>query len=167
LKGIRWALLAGGAMAVSFALSFVHPSGNPRKIAVPTGSFFPGAQIPPRVRNVIANKCIDCHSEQTQWPVYSRLAPASWLLEYDITKARSRWNLSRWNLYGPDEQMELLAQLGLRAKTASMPPARYTLLHPASKLTNEERTSLYEWARTERRRLRSMASPTDDHENKK
>ena len=158
---LRWAAAAGGALVVSFALAFVHLTGNPRQIDAPTGTFLSGAEIPSSIRDVIANKCIDCHSEQTRWPIYSRLAPASWLLEHDIVEARSHWNLSRWNVYSPEEQMKLLSKVGLKAKLAAMPPARYTLLHPGSKLTPTESIALYEWTRTERHRLLSVVPSTN------
>ena len=35
---------------------------------------------PPDVRRVLEESCFDCHSNQTEWPWYSHLAPASWLV---------------------------------------------------------------------------------------
>ena len=142
-------------MVLSFLLSFVHLSGTPRTVAKSSGTFLSGAQIPPALRNVLAQKCADCHSPQTRLPLYGRFAPASWLLERDIAEARAHWDASRWSDYSREDQMQLLSRLALRAKSASMPPARYTLLHPGKKLEQGERVSLYEWARTERRRLRN------------
>lgn len=161
ISALRWALAAGGALAVSFALSFAHPLGNPGKLDAPSKAFLPGAQLPPQVRNILANKCIDCHSEQTRWPVYARLAPASWMLEHDVKEARSHWNLSRWDTYSWEEQAELLSRLGLRAKMSTMPPSRYTLLHPGSRLTPAESAALYDWTKAERRRLRALTHPNE------
>jgi len=28
--------------------------------------------------------CGDCHSHATKWPVYSKVAPVSWLVQYDV-----------------------------------------------------------------------------------
>ena len=155
MKGKYCFSVIGGAMALSFLLSFVHLSGVPKTVAKSSSAFLAGAQIPPALRNVLAQKCADCHSQQTRLPLYGRFAPASWLLEHDIAEARSHWDASRWSDYSREEQMQLLSRLALRAKSASMPPARYTLLHPGKKLEQSERVSLYEWARTERRRLRN------------
>ncbi|MGB8538470.1 MAG: heme-binding domain-containing protein [Acidobacteriaceae bacterium] len=44
------------------------------------------------------NKCADCHSSETRWPVYARVAPGSWLIERDIVAARKHTDLSRWEL---------------------------------------------------------------------
>jgi len=158
MKGKYWFCMIGGAMTLSFLLSFVHPSGMTRTVAKSSGVLLSGAQISPALRKIVEQKCADCHSQQTRWPLYGRLAPASWLLEHDVAEARSHWDASRWSDYSREERMQLLSRLALRAKSASMPPARYTLLHPGAKLQQSERVSLYEWARTERRRLRSLPS---------
>ena len=147
--------LVGFAATLFIALSLVHPAGNPRTLANPEGAALAGAQIATDVKRVIERKCFACHSEQTHWPAYSRIFPASWLIERDVMGARSRLNFSRWSEYSVEQQMELLSELGVRARTGSMPPQRYLLLHPGSKLTSAERVTLYAWSRAERKRLRS------------
>jgi cytochrome c len=142
-------------MGLSFLLSFVHVGGNPRKVDAPAGPLLAGAQIPDGLRTVIAQKCADCHSAQTHWPLYSRFAPASWLLEHDVAEARSHWDASRWGGYTRGEQMQLLSRFASRVRVASMPPARYTLLHPGNELDADERAGLYRWAKEERQRLRA------------
>jgi cytochrome c len=161
MKGKYWFCAIGGAMTLSFLLSFVHPSGTPRTVAKSSGVLLSGAQIPPALRKIVEQKCADCHSQRTRRPLYGRFAPASWLLEHDVAEARSHWDASRWSDYSREERMQLLSRLALRAKSASMPPVRYTLLHPGAKLEPGERASLYEWARTERRRLRSLPSQSE------
>jgi cytochrome c551/c552 len=42
--------------------------------------------------------CMDCHSNETVWPWYSNVAPASWLVYYDVVEARSRLNFSNMTL---------------------------------------------------------------------
>jgi len=64
-------------------------------------------------------------------------------------------NLSRWEGYGNQEKLGLLARLGTKARSGEMPPVRYTAIHRDSKLLPEERDALYEWTKAERRRLRS------------
>lgn len=145
---------------LSIALSFLHPSGNPRSIPAANADVLSGAQIPPEVKSIITGKCIDCHSNQTRWPIYSRLFPASWLLERDVMEARAELNFSQWSEYGSDKQGELLSAVGARSRAGSMPPERYLLLHPGSKLSAAESMIIYTWTKTERRRLRSTVEET-------
>ena len=75
--------------ATAAGLSFVHPWGDVRSARV-NGGLLGGTDAPQQVRHVIETKCGDCHSNQTHWPVYSRLAPGSWLMEHDVSEGRGR-----------------------------------------------------------------------------
>src|SRR5689334_11681349 len=48
---------------------------------------------------VLDRSCRDCHSNDTVWPWYSRLAPVSWLLYRDVTEGRRHLNLSEFGTY--------------------------------------------------------------------
>jgi cytochrome c len=149
-------LLAGACAAILLAaLSFAHPFGNPRPVGAPPGHLLAGAQIPGPLRDLVEHKCGNCHSEAGEWPLYSRIAPVSWLLEHDVAEARAHMNLSRWDAYSNQEQLDLLARLAAQARSGEMPPTRYIALHHDSKLLPEEQESLYDWARAERRRIRA------------
>jgi cytochrome c len=142
------------------ALSFMHPFGNPREVTAPSDHLLAGAQISEPLRKLVERKCGNCHSEAVDWPFYSRVAPVSWLLEHDVLEAREHMNLSRWDTYSNQAKSDLLSRLAAKARSGEMPPARYTAIHGDSKLLSKERDSLYDWARAERRRLRTEAQQT-------
>lgn len=81
--------------------------------------------------------CGDCHSNETRWPVYSYVAPMSWLVRADVEAGRDDLNLSNWDDHDSeaDDAAEAIAD-------GSMPPARYTLLHPDADLSAEEEQEL-------------------------
>ena len=114
----------------------------------------PGAEIDPSVANVFSRACINCHSEKTRWPWYSQVAPASWLVEDDVKRARKHLNLSRWDGLGTAEQRVLLTAIATVIENREMPPRRYVLLHPEAKLSADDSVQVIEWTRDERRRLR-------------
>jgi cytochrome c len=154
-------LLAGVCAAIlAMALSFVHPFGNPRQVNAASGQLLAGAQIPEPLRRLVERKCANCHSETVEWPFYSRVAPVSWLLERDVLEAREHMNLSRWNTYSNQVKSDLLSRLAAKARSGEMPPTRYTAIHRDSKLLTEEQDSLYDWARSERKRLRTEGQQT-------
>lgn len=159
-KILRLLLAVVCAVILAIALSFMHPFGNPREVDASSGHLLTGAQIPEPIRELVERKCGDCHSNAVRWPLYSRVAPVSWLLERDVLEAREHMNLSRWDTYSDQEKSDLLARLAAKARSGEMPPARYTAVHADSKLRAEERDSLYNWARAERRRLRTEAQLT-------
>jgi cytochrome c len=137
------------------ALSFTHPFGNPRSVAASPSQLLTGAQIPEPLRDVVQRKCANCHSEGVDWPLYSRVAPVSWLVEHDVSEARAHMNLSRWEAYSKERRLDLLSRFAAEARTGEMPPSRYTAIHGDAKLLPQERDALYEWAKAERRRLRT------------
>ena len=114
---------------------------------------FSGANIPLSVAGIFGHACIDCHSENTQWPWYSRLAPASWLVESDVKRARKRMNFSRWDSLDTGEKRFLLTAIATVIENREMPPRRYVMLHPGAALSADESVEVIEWTRAERRRL--------------
>ena len=64
--------------------SFVHPFGavKPRSSNAP---LLAGASLDPAVVRIIERSCQNCHSERTDWPWYSYVAPMSWLIEDVLT----------------------------------------------------------------------------------
>ena len=117
-------------------LGYVHPFGNPRvETARGLGTLLQGANLPPDAKALLVNKCADCHSSETRWPVYARVAPGSWLIERDIVEARKHMDLSRWELLSMERQQVLLAKISHEAKSGDMPPLQYVALHWGAKLS--------------------------------
>jgi hypothetical protein len=116
-----------------------------------------GSDLPPAVADVFAHACVNCHSEKTSWPWYSNVAPISWLVEGDVKHAREHLNLSRWDTVEAVDQRMLLTAIATVIENHEMPPHKYLVLHPEARLSAEDSIRVIEWARAERRRLRSSA----------
>jgi cytochrome c len=131
------------AVAVALIGGFFHPFGEPRvEPAKGLDTLLLQANMPADAKKVLINHCADCHSNETRWPVYARLAPGSWLIERDIVEARKKMNLSIWDRMPADMQEELIGQIIHEAKGNEMPPLQYRLLHPSSALTTQEVVTL-------------------------
>jgi cytochrome c len=135
-------------------LSLTHPFGNPRGVSASSSQLLPGARISEPLRVLVGRKCGNCHSDTVEWPFYARIAPVSWLIERDVSAARAHMNLTRWETYGNQDKEDLLSRLAAKARSGEMPPARYTAIHPDSRLTLDDRVALFDWATAERKRLR-------------
>jgi cytochrome c len=149
------AIFVGSMLALSMALSFAHPWGDVRHVDS-AREILTGSEVPPNVRSTIETKCADCHSNRTHWPVYSRLAPASWLMEHDVSAARAAMNLSQWNEIPAEGRIAALTRMIAEVRNEQMPPRPYALLHPANRLTGQDEQEIISWARMERKRLRVM-----------
>lgn len=115
----------------------------------------------PQVLRTIERSCQNCHSEKTEWPWYSYVAPLSWMIENDVKQARSHMNLSRWNGYNAEQQQEILSKMSVLVRNRAMPLPRFLLLHPEAKLSDAEVAYLYQWARGERKRVKAAATEAD------
>jgi cytochrome c len=123
-------------MGAGFGLGNLHPFGDPRvEPAEGLGTLLQGAKMPANAKAMLVQKCADCHSSETRWPMYARIAPGSWLIERDIVEARKKMDLSRWEQMPADQQDVLIVKIVQEAKSGDMPPLQYRLLHWDAKLS--------------------------------
>ena len=88
-------------------------------------------------RELAKQACFDCHSNETEWPAYARIAPASWLVQHDVNEGRSVLNFSEWQR-PPKEAKEAAKEVRERG----MPPAAYGLMHAHARLSDADRETL-------------------------
>lgn len=95
---------------------------------------------------VLRRACYDCHSNETVWPWYSRIAPISWLLTRDVREGREALNFSTWNRLTTKEQIEALHESWEEVEEGEMPPWFYLPPHPDARLTPHDRSVLRAWS---------------------
>jgi hypothetical protein len=100
------------------------------------------------VRSVLRRACYDCHSNETVWPWYSRIAPVSWLVARDVNEGREELNLSTWNRYTTKQQLKKLKESWEEVAEGEMPPWLYLPPHPAARLSADDRAVLRAWSQS-------------------
>ncbi len=120
----------------------------------PGGKLIPA---PSDVQQVLQKACYDCHSNQTRWPWYSRVAPFSWLVAHDVQEGRQELNFSRWDQYTPTQKMKKLKKVVEEVEEGEMPPRLYLWLHPEAALKVQDRELLIQWARDLSEQIRFSA----------
>jgi hypothetical protein len=128
---VKRSLLSAAALAL--AVQFVpygHSRINPPTIAEP-------AWDAPVTRALAERACFDCHSNQTRWPAYARIAPVSWLVQHDVTEGRAELNFSEWQ-----RPQRKSSDAAAEIRDREMPPVAYRLMHSRARLTVEERDAL-------------------------
>ncbi len=124
-------LIAIGLFLVIQLVPYGHDHSNPpatRTLAYDT----------PRTEQLAADSCGACHSNGTDWPIESNVAPFSWLIQHDVEDGRAILNFDEWDRLdqaGPDEIAEAVTG-------GEMPPLQYKVLHPSSKLSDTEKAEL-------------------------
>jgi cytochrome c len=136
---MRWLIASALTAAGLVGLGYVHPFGNPR-VEPPQspGTLLQDANMPSGAKAVLLAKCAVCHSNETRWPIYARIAPGSWLIEKDIVEARKRINLSQWKDTPLETQQVWTAKIVREAKSGDMPPLQYLVLHSGAKLSTAD-----------------------------
>jgi hypothetical protein len=129
--------LIQGAAVIFIAMQFVQPARkNPP--ANPAASFAAVAKPAPEVAAIFQRACGDCHSNETTWPWYSRVAPASWLVADDVKKGRAHMNLSEWSFLSPEASRLKLKAACKLVREQEMPLWQYRLMHSEARLTSAE-----------------------------
>ena len=97
----------------------------------------------PQTRQLAQRACFDCHSNQTQWPLYDKLPVASWLAVLDTFRGRRHLNFSEWGINpAGSERSRSVNEIVRVIQNGSMPPGLYILMHPNAKLTPAEKQQL-------------------------
>lgn len=102
---------------------------------------------PPAVEQILRRACFDCHSNETVWPWYARVAPASWIVARDVRQAREHLNFSTWNRLDPARRVELLDEAWEEVEAGDMPMAIYLPLHPEARLSDADKAAIEAWVR--------------------
>jgi hypothetical protein len=103
-------------------------------------------KAPREVAQIFDRSCRDCHSNDTRWPLYSQIAPMSWLVAYDVREGRDHFNYSEWTSIDPDDQDKLLGGVCTLAKRGRMPQWQYLFIHRGAKLSPADVTTLCAWS---------------------
>ena len=105
-------------------------------------------QAPAEVKAILVKACFDCHSHETRWPWYSRVAPLSWWINGHVVEGRKDLNFSRWPTFDFVTQDLLLREIDKQIENGKMPPRSYAVGHPEARLKDSERQALLDWVRT-------------------
>lgn len=131
------AAVALAALLIAIQLIPVHRT-NP-----PVVADFDG---PSPVRVVIKASCYDCHSHETSWPWYSRVAPMSWLVAHDVEEARGHLNFSQWGTLDAKRREKLTEEIWEEVEEGEMPLKVYLLAHPDARLSEAAKATLRDWS---------------------
>jgi hypothetical protein len=143
----KWFKWLGGVLAIgAVALQLTNPPlTNPA--VLPGHDLAATNAPPPEIAAVIKRACYDCHSFQTVWPWYSHVAPVSWIIVNDVNSARGAMNFSDWPHDDQARVRKRWRHIADDVEAKEMPLRGYAIIHPPSRLSDDERAKLVQWAR--------------------
>ena len=119
------------ALLIAQLLPRGHGRTNPPVIAEPVWDS-------PRTRALFFNSCGDCHSNETRWPWYSYIAPASWLVVPHVREGREHFNVSEWSPEVAKKAHEAEDEI----RRGKMPLPSYLRAHPHARLDPAQKNAL-------------------------
>lgn len=138
-KKIKWVVVA--VIIVFAAMQLFNP---PHTNPVVKSDFIAATHPPESVAASLRAACYDCHSDETRWPFYSRVAPISWLIASDVDEGRRHLNLSEWPAE-PARAKKNLDRINEVVDYQEMPLKKYTLIHADARLSNAQRKEIMNW----------------------
>lgn len=150
MKGKIWSKILIGILILFVVIQF-YPYGRDHDNPPVTNVI---AWDSPQTKTTFYNACADCHSNETKWPWYSHVAPASWLVQSDVEEGRRHFNISVAD--GMKEAHEAHEEV----EHDEMPLGIYTPLHPEAKMDAEQKEKFIAG-------LKATFNKGQDHEMKK
>lgn len=91
----------------------------------------------PETRALAVRACYDCHSNETRWPWYASVAPASWLVQHHVEDGRRHLNFTAW-----DQPQKHAHEAAHEVEEGEMPMWSYLLLHGEAELSDSDKQTL-------------------------
>jgi hypothetical protein len=108
---------------------------KPRVELTNPNDFIRNNNVPKPVVKILKSTCYDCHSNETNFPWYSKIAPVKWVIYNDVKEARENLNFSNWNLLSNDDKLDALFDISDVVEEGEMPLKIYTFKYSEVKLT--------------------------------
>lgn len=126
------------------AIQFV-PVNRSNPSVDPSRTIYATLPVPAKVKAVFERSCKNCHSNETAWPWYGYVAPASWVVAHDVHKARNKMNFSDWGSYSAQRKEDRLEEICEQVTKGDMPDRKYAVMHRNARTSPEERTAVCQW----------------------
>jgi hypothetical protein len=144
------------AVAVVFGLLQLTNPARTNPPVLPERDLLATNPPPANIVALLRRACYDCHSHETRWPWYSRIAPMSWSVAAHVKDGRRHLNFSNWPHDAPRKARANWQNTRDEVEAGDMPLRSYSALHAEARLTEAERGELAAWADAEAKRLTAL-----------
>jgi len=115
-------------MIVFVGIQFIPTTRN-QSDTVPKTDFMLVNKVPEDIKNKLQVSCYDCHSNNTQYPWYSKIQPGAWFMENHIKDGKTELNFSEWDSLSNRRKKSKLKSIISQIEDNKMPLSSYTLIH--------------------------------------
>ncbi|UBZ09129.1 heme-binding domain-containing protein [Leeuwenhoekiella palythoae] len=112
---------------------------------VPQSDFMKVNQVPATIKNRLQVSCYDCHSNNTNYPWYSKKQPAAWYLDDHIQEGKDELNFNEWATYSDRRKNSKLRSIISQIEEDKMPLDSYILIHRDAILSDEDKRMIIDY----------------------
>jgi len=151
-------------LIILIVIQFFHPARNKAEGEQPNNvsKLYP---VSPDVKNILDKACMDCHSNNTAYPWYSKIQPVDWWMTHHVNEGKRELNFDEFATYNLRRQYHKLEEVMKQVKNNEMPISSYTWIHKDAILTTAEQNGLINWADSIRNEMKRKY-PIDSLERK-
>ena len=98
------------------------------------------------IKKILKTACYDCHSNETIYPWYTRVAPFSFWMQHHVNEGKEHLNFSKWGTFSEKKRLHKIDECVELVEEKEMPLSSYTwFYHEEANLTDEQRDNLIKW----------------------
>src|SRR3546814_19927165 len=132
-KTIIWSVVA--ALVI---IQFIRPGRNTSGQAS-ENSMISLFHPPDSIVQILNQSCMNCHSNNTDYPWYASVEPLGWWLDRHIRKGKDELNLDEFAGYSDRRKRSKLRYMKSQVADGEMPLRSYILLNRASRLFDTQK----------------------------
>jgi hypothetical protein len=132
-------------LIIFLLIQFYQPARNKSYEQVLTGDFTKMYNVPKNVETVLRASCYDCHSNNTNYPLYSNIQPVQLFMGKHIKNGKKDLNFNEFGSYSKRKQQSKLEAISKQIKSDEMPLSSYTMMHRSAVLTTAQKQEIINW----------------------
>ena len=99
-----------------------------------------------KIKTIFKKSCFDCHGVVEKFPWYYKIPGVKHYIDYDISESKKHLEMTKDFPFishaSPTDDLKAIIKT---IKDGSMPPIRYWMMHPNSRLTKKEIKIVNDW----------------------
>ncbi|QXP73696.1 heme-binding domain-containing protein [Tenacibaculum sp. AHE15PA] len=131
-------------LVVFVGIQFVPTERNQSDV-IPITDFILVNNVPNDIKKKLQVSCYDCHSNNTNYPWYSKIQPVAWFLDDHVKNGKDELNFSEWNLLSNRRKSSKIKSIIKQIENNKMPLSSYTFIHKNASLSGVEKQRILKY----------------------
>lgn len=141
-KLTKWGMLI--LLILFIGVQFI-PKDNNRQLHISKYDIRNLYIIPKNTLKMIEKSCFDCHSNNTDYPWYSKIQPVRYFLDNHIREGKNMLNFSEFGNYSERRKRNKIRSIISQIQEGKMPISTYTIIHREADLSNQDKKIIIDW----------------------